>query len=151
MVLPSQHASTIHLELTQFCPMVTQRARHTSATSQEDLCRGHRPDDKEPREEVCNWVSLPRGRQAKEYKMSAEGMLPLIEWRKAPAGWKPRINNNENKKISRACQLGWDIWLVIRGACESINPSPSWISTLKHASLHWCRGTCWMSCENEWN
>lgn len=83
-------------------------------------------------------MSLPKGKQPKEYKMSAEGMLPLIE---PPTGWKPRINNNNNnKKISKACQLGRDIWLVIRGACESINPSQSWISTLKHASLHCCRG-----------
>lgn len=116
------------------------------------LSRGHRPDDKEPREEVYSWISLPKGKQAKEYKMSAKGMLPLIEWRRAPTGWKPRINNNNNnEKISKACQLGRDIWLVIRGACESINPSLSWINTLKHASLHCCRRTCWMSCKDEWN
>lgn len=144
------HTSITHLKHGQALP-------HGGPTYQKHKCnyirrllsRGHRPDDKEPGEEVYSWISLPKGKQAKQYKMSVKGMLPLIEWRRAPTGWKPRINNN--KKISKACQLGRDIWLVIRGACESINPSPSWISTLKHASLHCCRGTCWMSCKDEWN
>lgn len=90
-----------------------------------------------------------QGKAAQRIQNVGRGHAAL-DW--APAGWKPRINNSSNnKKISKACQLGRDIWLVIRGACESINPSPSWISTLKHASLHCCRGTCWMSCKDEWN
>lgn len=152
LALQAPYASITHPEHAQALPHggPTRQTRKCNCT-RTLLSRGHRPDDKEPGKEVSSWISLPKGKQAKEHKMSAEGMLPLIEWRRAPAGWKPRINNNNNKKISKACQLGRDIWLVIRGACESINPSPSWISTLKHASLHCCRGTCWMSCKDEWN
>lgn len=47
-------------------------------------------------------MPLPKGKQAKEYKMSAEGMLPLIEWRRAPAGWKPRITTTTRKLVRLA-------------------------------------------------
>lgn len=52
---------------------------HKCNCTRRALSRGHRPDDKEPGKEVHRGMSLPKGNQTKEYKMSAEGMLPMIE------------------------------------------------------------------------
>lgn len=116
-------ASFTHLEYSQHSP--TCRIHKCNCTRRA-LSRGHRPDDQEPGKEVHSWMPLPKGKWTKEYKMSARGHVAL-DW--APTGWKPRINNNNNKKMSKACQLGRDIWLVIRGAWQLIH--------LRAGLAHW--------------
>lgn len=48
-------------------------------------------------------MSLPKGKQTKEYKMLAEGMLPLIE---PPLAGNPELTTTTTRKLVRLASWG---------------------------------------------